>query len=743
MLSWLKGKRPSQETPSVDIAAMIRDALEKQQRGDVLAARALYEQVIAHDDQHADALYLLGLTYADEKKYSQAFSFVSRAIRSNPIIAAFYQSCGDIHCALGDSEKGIASYRQAIQLEPSNVDALNALAVALFQTDRTEESVSLLKEATQIAPNDARSFYHLGMALARQQVFTEALSAYERASQLAPNNFDVLTSLGVVAHALGSLERACSSFERALTLQPQSATAQNNLGTVLHSMERTEEAISYFRAALKLDPTHALALGNLAQALQEIGFYREALLAFDRRIAQDPSAARKMRKALALPVIPQSTDEIDEARNNTEVGLEELLASDNKIETPERDVATCNFSLAYHGRNDRLLQMKTAQTYVHLCPSLDWTAPNVDRMRNQTGRIRVGFISRFLRQHSIGKTSRGLIAKLNRNEFEVFAIHTAPMANDFIGQFIREHAEHSLVVSNNLQQARETIAALELDVLFYQDIGMDPFTYYLAYSRLAPTQCVSFGHPDTTGIPNMDWWISSENFEPEDAKEHYSENLWLAKDVGTLAYYYRPEMPARFKSREQLGVDSDRHMYFCPHTPFRIAPDFDQVLAKILALDPNGDVWLIEGKRPPWTQLLKQRLNSSLGELAHRIKVLPLQPHATYLNLMHAADAVLDPIWFNGMNNSLDAFSVGVPVVTLPHLFQRGRHAFGMYKKLNWFDCVAKDTDEYAAIALRLACDLDFQKYARSNVVERRDDLFEDERVVEEFARFFHQVTGR
>ena len=71
----------------------------------------------------------------------------------------------------------------------------------------------------------------------------------------------------------------------------------------------------------------------------------------------------------------------------------------------------------------------------------------------------------------------------------------------------------------------EQVAATELDVLFYADIGMDPTTYFLAFSRLAPVQCVTWGHPVTTGIPNIDDYLSSDVFEAPGAEAHYTERL--------------------------------------------------------------------------------------------------------------------------------------------------------------------------------------------------------------------------
>ncbi|MEI7969924.1 MAG: hypothetical protein WCJ69_13140 [Betaproteobacteria bacterium] len=120
-----------------------------------------------------------------------------------------------------------------------------------------------------------------------------------------------------------------------------------------------------------------------------------------------------------------------------------------------------------------------------------------------------------------------------------------------------------------------------------------------------------------------------------------------------------------------------------------------------------------------------------------RVRVLPKQPHDQFLNLMHVADAILDPVCFNGMNNSLDAFSVGTPVVTLPHLFQRGRHTSGMYRRMGWMECVAQSADDYVRRAVSLGNDADLRQHARDEIAARAPVLFEEDQVVREFERFF------
>ena len=307
--------------------------------------------------------------------------------------------------------------------------------------------------------------------------------------------------------------------------------------------------------------------------------------------------------------------------------------------------------------------------------------------------------------------------------------------------FIRNHADRNVILPRDLAAAREAIAALELDVLFYQDIGMDPFTYYLAFARLAPVQCVSFGHPDTTGIPNMDWWVSSANFEADAAPAHYSERLWLARDVGTLAYYYRPPAPTEPRSRDALGLPTGRALYFCPHSMFRIHPDFDSIIGLLLDRDPSAEVLMIESTQPNWTRLFSARLARTLGPAMARVRILPLQPHAAYLNLIQVCDAVLDPIYFNGMNNSLDAFAAGTPIVTMPHTLQRGRHTYGMYRRMGFTGCVARDPEDYVRIAQALRNEPDLRDAARREIAERRDVLFEEQQVVREFERFFRETA--
>ena len=140
---------------------------------------------------------------------------------------------------------------------------------------------------------------------------------------------------------------------------------------------------------------------------------------------------------------------------------------------------------------------------------------------------------------------RGMIAQLSRDKF-VVTVLSVGSHSDSMARWIQQHSDNYVEVPFHLPAARRLIAHQCLDVLFYTDLGMDSITYTLAHSRLAPVQCVTWGHPVTTGIDTIDYFISSEHLETSDSEQHYTERLVRLKNLAV--YYYRPGAPTPLKS---------------------------------------------------------------------------------------------------------------------------------------------------------------------------------------------------
>jgi predicted O-linked N-acetylglucosamine transferase (SPINDLY family) len=539
-------------------------------------------------------------------------------------------------------------------------------------------------------------------------------------------------------HEAGRLAESLQVHEEALRLAPEAVGIWLSAGRLAHEMGLPDVSLAHFEQALELDPNCHAALEFARRICVAAGLIERAVQYSQRAYGLRPTPEILIARKLLVPAIATSRSSVAAARARYEEGVDEILASPLTLEQPDGVLGTGAFFLAYHGRHDRALQEKTARMFLKLMPGLSMTAKHCGRAR-RPGKIRVGFISRFFYAHSIFSTSVGLIERLSRDRFQVFALRITPSLDDAATAKIRAAADRCVDLSPDLREAREQIAALELDVLFYQDIGMEPIGYFLAFARLAPVQCVSFGHPNTTGIPTLDYFVSNDAFEPEGAAEHYSEKLYLLRDLPTLAYYYKPIPPPPL-SREALGLPTDRHVYLCPQTLYKVHPDFDDLVRGILERDPDGIVVFIAGQFSEFTDQLRRRLAWSTG-FESRVLFLPRMDSRRFLQLLSAADVILDTVHFNGMNSSLEALAVGTPVVTLPGGLQRGRHTLGMYRRMQLFDAVAQDDGDYIDIAVRLGTDPAQAQRLRREILARNHTLFEEPRVVQEFERFFSDAV--
>lgn len=548
----------------------------------------------------------------------------------------------------------------------------------------------------------------------------------------------------------GQLEPALEAFKRAVAILPTDLHAHWGLARTLTNMEKVDPAIEALRDLVALDSSGSPVWFLLGGMYKHQGSLEQSRLSYDRAYALAPSDAILVCRDLLLPSIVPFGTNLPTLRLQHEQCLQALIERPIRLADPlvEVSAGAMNeyFRLAYHGLSNRRLHEHYARLMLKACPELAWTAPHLqDRAPSRRGdaRIRIGFISRFFRQHSIGKTSVGLIEQLDRSQFHVTALFIPPRRDDPMANRIALAADEAVKLPAGLEASREAIAALELDVLFYQDIGMEPHSYYLAFARLAPVQCVSFGHPDTTGIPNMDAWISSEGFEPPGAQADYSERLVLLPALGTLAYYERPVLlPGSDVGRAGFGLPENVPLLACPQALFKLHPDMDDLLAAILRRLPDAKLLFVEGDVPSYKQQLMSRWQARGDGIEHAAMFFPPLEHQSFLALFSLADVVLDTVHFNGMNSTLEALAMGAPVVTLPKLFQRGRHTLGMYRCMGYTDLVARDESHYADLVVRLVNDSLWRAEVRDQILSRCGVLFNDKAVVRAFEQAFVELVG-
>jgi radical SAM protein with 4Fe4S-binding SPASM domain len=447
---------------------------------------------------------------------------------------------------------------------------------------------------------------------------------------------------------------------------------------------------------------------------------------------------------LLLPIIPETLDTITVWRERYQTGIAALMDTPGTLEEPGTNVNSSSFYLSYNNYNNRTVMEALCRLFRQILPDSTATSPHITEWSppaTREQRIRVGFLSEFLVNHTIGRLYQGFIRHLDRNRFEVMVIHTPKAKRDSFSHSLDALADKVLTLPTRLKDQQQTIMAEKLDVLFYPDIGMAPSTYFLAYTRLAPVQAVGWGHPDTTGLDSIDYFVSAVTIEPENAEEYYTERLVRLNRIP--CYYQALMASAQIPNRLAMGLPETGTLYGCPQSLFKFHPDFDHVLATIAEGDPAGYIVLLEGKRSAWGELLKARWAKTFPILLERVLFIPRMPLERFTAFMSHMDILLDPIHFGSGNTLYEAMVYGIPVVTWPGQFMRGRIVAGAYRQMGIVDApIALGLEDYAPLALALGRDQERRQALHQALLDAScQELFADTQAIQEFEIFLEAAV--
>ena len=266
-------------------------------------------------------------------------------------------------------------------------------------------------------------------------------------------------------------------------------------------------------------------------------------------------------------------------------------------------------------------------------------------------------------------------------------------------------------------------------MLIYPEIGRHPLTFRLASLRLAPVQCNSWGHPETSGLPNIDYFLSSDLMEPAGAEDHYTEHLVRLPNLSIC--YRPPDVLAAPKDRAAFGLPQEEILYLCAQSLFKYLPQYDEIFPLIAKQVGNCRfVFLANQGSPRITALFAARLRQAFAShglnpdrhliLADRLD-LP-----GYLALNRCCDVFLDSIGWSGCNSTMEALGQGLPVVTLPTGLMRGRHSLAILTMMGLGDTVARTMEEYVIQAVRLGQDQTWREEIRAQILASREKAYGD-----------------
>ena len=670
-------------------AAIIDRALQALRTGDVDTAIRAIESAPAATRNTQAAQRTLAAAQAQRGDLTSADAAIQRALRYPSLEPATRALAGRIALDRKQPEQAFQHFEALVQLLPQQM----AFWRFLWDAATTPLSQQRALQLVRAASLDASADVHVARATAR-----------------------ALADTGAVAEAL--------------TLGRDTAVRhpQSNIARWLWLRRLVDEAPLDAWRELQAPPARAL------EALP-----REATLDADAVDA-----------ALVVPEQYPDDAAIDRWRERYGSGLRAILdrLPQTTLTDPQRAglVRHTAFRLAYHGRDDRALQTLRGDLLAMLMqpltpPSL---SPPVPR-----DKLRVAFASKHLRDCTVGHYFKRFFTDLADGRIEVF-VYACGDRDAFTDEVAsRATLRHFADDDAALLAIAGAIAADAPDVLIYPEIGMEPLIEKLAAMRLAPLQCAMWGHPVTTGLPTIDVFVSAAALEPADAVTHYRERLHLLPGLGTC---YPTPPAASALSRAALGLPATGTLAICAQSPFKWSPQFTRTVGEILVASPEATLLVFDSPIASRSRVFDAYLQhhfAPLGvEIARRVLRLPQRSRADFLAVLAHSDLALDSFGFSGGNTSLDALSVGLPVLTLPGEFMRGRQTMAMLRCLPErvsSALLATDAADYVLRARRLLTDSALRAGLRAAITASASALFNDPAPVPALRAWLHdqQIAHR
>ncbi len=700
---------------------------------------------------------------------------------------------GDEHVRAGRYADAERCYRRVIESEADHPGAMVGLGFVLRQLGRTDEAREVLELAVQLAADDADAHYLLATVLetpaARDPesvLQCRAIASCERALALNPRFLEAQQILSRLLIDTGQLERAAASYRREIELTPEYFGPHHQLGVVLMRLMRHAEAIESLQRAISLHPGSGASYSSLAAAYTDLddssedclalaqanfehavaaepdnpdfhynlgfSYWRgvqldRAMASFDRAIELDDNHLRARWARVMLWAPAFSAKSGDPLPDRSGFGVE-LARFEARRASSETDNALFvgdlqPFFLAYQEEcNLALLRQyggvcaRAMQRWLEREPAPAFARPRGDR-------IRLGVVSGDIRLHSVWMALiKGWLRSFDRARFEIVLFSLAAEM-DAETSWARSRADVFLGAPKSLSEWVSAIREQNCDILLYPAIGLDPRALQLASLRLAAVQINSWGHPDTSGLPTVDYYLSADCFEPAAAQAHYSERLVLLPHFGNRIEALA--LPACDLDFAAMTIDRDRPILVCPGTPYKYQPAHDHVFVEVARSMPNAQLVFFRPKGSALARLLASRITQAFAaaglDAADHVRFVRWLNFQEFHSLLRCADLMLDTIGFSGYNTAVQAIECGLPLVTREGRFLRGRLASGVLRRMDLPELITQTKAEYVNLAVRLISDRDYQARIRREIEQRRSVLFDDQSAIGPLQEFLASVA--
>jgi predicted O-linked N-acetylglucosamine transferase (SPINDLY family) len=653
-------------------------------------------------------------------------------------------------------QAALASYDQAVALEPGFANAFCNRGVVLALLDRPNEALASYDQTIALNPGDALACYNRADVLRDLKRLSDALASYDQAIAVRPDYAEAYCNRGVVLQELKEWDAALTSYDRSIEINSHVSAAYLNRGNLLRERRKLDKALASYNRAIEIDPANAQAHSNRGVLFTDLRQWNAALADFNRAVGLNSNLAEAycyrgqwlvhmMRIEAAIvdfdKAVALKPDYAEAFRNRADALIlnkqyEAGLASFDRAFSLDPDfryllgmrrharmqicdwsdleldvdrltagieadatVSTCFPILGL--LNSARLHQKVAQIWTREEHPAEHSLPEIPQ-HPAGDKIRIGYFSVDFHEHPVALLAAEFLEAHDHSKFDVSAFSCGPDTQDAVRKRIELAVDRFIDVRGQSDQEIALLArSLFIDIAV--DLGGhtgNSRTGIFAL-RAAPIQINYLGYPGTMGAEYMDYLIGDRTVIPEAQRPHYTEKIVYMPNS------YLPHDSSRviansIFTREDLGLPPTGFVFCCFNNNYKITPDTFDVWMRILTRVENSVLWLSQKDPMSASNLRREASRRGVhgGRLIFADRMSSLQEH---LARHRVAELFLDTLPYNAHATALDALWAGLPVLTCVGDGFVSRVAASLLNAIEMPELITTTPAQYENLAVQLA----------------------------------------
>ena len=661
-----------------ELGVQLDAAIRIHRSGALDAARDGYAAVLARYPDHPVALYLLGQL---------------------------------LH-AQGSAEQAIVSFRRASAAAPEFRDVHYALAQRYAERNEWDAAALAYRHVVELTPRFAPGWSGLGLALLRASTPDEvgAIGSLERATTLEPDSAAWRFNLGTAYQQAGRLASAREAYEAALARNPADHAALFNLGSVLQEQGDYAAAIAAYRQVLDADPDFALAYPELGTCLQltgQVEGWRDNFRRYRGHCAPSlPMAVYGLEASMA------DGDPAAHAR------WRDVILDRRSPAADAAEFVRCWEQLLFlllHVDVDRATLRHWYERYDeaasrHYGPRLQLPAAR------QPGPVRIGYLSGDFRDHVMGRMIFEWVSRHDRSRYAVTLYSLSATQDAWTDRFRALAVSWVDLAGSSLDEASRRIADDAIDVLIDCSGHTGGARPGILARKPARIQATHIATPGPVGLRAIDYKLTDALAEADDAQRFVLERL-LPVPGGVFPWHTYDA------TRHAAAFARSAGKFICGAfvSLMKLSPRCLDLWRRLLQAVPAA-VLAFSPAQESWRESYRRWL-AAHGIDAARITFIPYAAdEAGRLARYRQLDVALDPLPCGNVNGTMEALSMGVPVVTLAGVRHGERLGNALLTRFGITDTIARSEDEYVDLVARIANDSAFAADLRRRIEGLRAD---------------------